>query len=77
VTLKNPNNYLVYVVDQYFGNCILFVDDDFEACLEGENQKIEFSKKNINVIEGMWKMFFDGASSYEGVGARVLFVAPL
>jgi ribonuclease HI len=24
----------------------------------------------------MWKMFFDGASSCEGAGARVLFVAP-
>jgi ribonuclease HI len=24
----------------------------------------------------MWKMYFDGASSWEGVGAGVLFVAP-
>ena len=25
----------------------------------------------------MWKMFFDGASSYEGVGDGVLFMAPV
>jgi ribonuclease HI len=71
---QNLNNYLVYVVDQYLGNCILSIDDDF--CIEEENQKIAISKKNINVREGMWKMFFDGASSCEGVGAGVLFVAP-
>jgi len=27
-------------------------------------------------LQGMWKMFFDGASSWEGVGPIVLFVAP-
>jgi ribonuclease HI len=34
------------------------------------------TKKNVNVREGMWKIFFDGASSSEGVGDRVLFIAP-
>ena len=29
---QNPNNYPVYVVDQYLGNCILSIDDDFEEC---------------------------------------------
>jgi ribonuclease HI len=73
---QNPNNYPVYVTDQDLGNCILTIDDDFEECIEEENQKIEISKKNRNVREGMWKMFFDGASSYEGEGVGVLFVAP-
>jgi hypothetical protein len=27
-------------------------------------------------ITSIWKMFFDGASSREGVGARVVFVSP-
>jgi hypothetical protein len=46
---QNPNNYSVYVVDQNVGNCLLSIDDDFEECIEEENKKIEFSKKNINV----------------------------
>ena len=72
---QNPNNYPVYVADQVLGNCILSIDDDFEECIKEENKKIEFSKKNINFRDGMWKMFFDGASSCEGVGVGVLFVA--
>jgi hypothetical protein len=73
---KNPNKYPVYVVDQHIGNCMLSIDDDFKECVEEENKKIEVSKKNINFRDGMWKMFFDGASSCEGEGAGVLFVAP-
>jgi ribonuclease HI len=53
----------------------LSIDDDFDECIEEENQKIEISKKNVNVREGMWKMFFDGASSCEGVAVGVLFLA--
>jgi len=73
---QNPNNYPVSVADQDLGNCILSIDDDFEEFIEEENKKIEISKKYINVRKGMWKMFFNGASSYEGAGDGVLFVAP-
>jgi ribonuclease HI len=44
-------------------------------CTEEEKKKIEKTNKNVNSI-GVWKMFFDGASSWEGAGAGVLFVAP-
>jgi ribonuclease HI len=40
-----------------------------------KNQKIEKTNKNVNSV-GVWKMYFDGASSWEGAGAGVLFVAP-
>jgi hypothetical protein len=30
----------------------------------------------MNFRDGMWKIFFDGASSCEGARAGVLFVAP-
>jgi hypothetical protein len=60
---QNPNKYPVYGVDQDLCNCILSIDDDFEECIEEENKKIEFVNKTMNVKEGMWKMFFDGASS--------------
>jgi len=69
---QNPNNYPIYVDDQDLGNCILSIDDDFQECTENENTKIELPKKNVNIRDGMWKMFFDGASSWKGAGARVL-----
>jgi hypothetical protein len=72
---QNPNNYPVYVADQDLGNCVLSIDDDFEECLEEENQKIEKTKKSVN-SRRVWKMFFDGASSCEGERAGVLFVSP-
>jgi ribonuclease HI len=73
---QNPNNYPVYVADQDLGNCILSLDDDFDECIEEENKKIEKTQKSVNSREGVWKMFFDGASSCEGAGVGVLFVAP-
>jgi ribonuclease HI len=77
---QNPNNYPVYIVDQDLGNCILSIDDGFdeckeENCTEEENKKIKKTNNNVNSI-GVWKMFFDGALSWEATGVGVLFVAP-
>ena len=74
----NPNNYPVYVTDQDLGNCILSIDDDLEECIEEnytEKGKIEKTNENVNKI-GVWKMYFDGATSCEGEGVGVLFVEP-
>jgi hypothetical protein len=30
----SPNNYPVYIADQDLGNCILYIDDDVDACIE-------------------------------------------
>jgi hypothetical protein len=70
----NPNNYPVYVVDQDLGNCILSIDDNFDECTEEENKRIEKTNKNVNST-GVWKMFFNGALSWEGARYGVLFVA--
>jgi ribonuclease HI len=76
----NPNNYPVYIVDQDLGNCILSIDDDIDVCIEEsctEKKKEKEEKINKDVYSsGVWKMFFDGTSSCEGAGARVIFVAP-
>jgi hypothetical protein len=77
---QNPNKYLVCVTDQDLGNYILSIDDSLnecieENCTEKENQIIEKTNKNENSV-GVWKMYFDGASSWEGAGAGVLFMAP-
>jgi hypothetical protein len=73
---QNLNNYPVCVGDQDLGNCILSLDDDFEDCIEEENKKMEKPQKSVNSREGVWKMFFDGASSCEGIRDGFLFVAP-
>jgi hypothetical protein len=68
--LQNPNNYPVYVTNKDLGNCILSIDDDLDECIEEnctEKEKIEKINKNVNTV-GVWKMYFDGASSFEGVG---------
>jgi hypothetical protein len=78
-TISDPqksNNYLVFAVNQDLGNCILFIYDDFEECTEEENKKVEKTNKSVNSRAGVWKMFFDGASSYEGAKDGVLFVVP-
>ena len=73
---QNPNNYPFYAIDQDLGNCILSLDANFDDCIEEENKKIEKTQKSVNNREGVWKIFFDGASSCEGEGVGVLFVAP-
>ena len=74
----NPNNHPVYIADQDLGNCILSIDDDFEvdideSCIEEKTLKEEI-KKNV-YSTGVWKMFFNSASSFLGAGAGALLVA--
>jgi hypothetical protein len=75
----NPNNYPVYIVDQDLGNCILSIDDDIDVCIDESctEEKTEKEKIKKDVYStGVWKMFFDDASSYFGAGAGALLVAP-
>jgi ribonuclease HI len=75
---QNPNNFPVYIADQDIGNCILSFDDGIDSCTEETYiDEKEFGNMNENMYStGIWKMFFDGALSCEGVGVGVLFVAP-
>jgi hypothetical protein len=75
----NPNNHPVYITDQDLENCILSIDDDFEVdidenCIEERTEKEEIKKNVYNT--GVWKMYFDSASSFLGAGAGALRVAP-
>jgi len=66
----SPNNYPIYITNQYFGNCILSIDDDIDECVEyftGKNQKERVNESVYST--GTWKMYFDGASSCEGAVA--------
>jgi ribonuclease HI len=64
----------VYVADQDLGNCILSVNSEFESCTKFE-QFVE-SKENEEIEQGIWEMYFDGASSLEGAGVGIMFISP-
>jgi hypothetical protein len=75
---QNPSNFPIYIADQDLGNCMLSFDDGLDGCIEENDIEHEDSGyMNEDMCStGIWKMFFDGALSCEGVSAGVLFVAP-
>jgi hypothetical protein len=72
---ENPTNHPIFVLDTDLGSNLLQLTDALEPSLESRNQSITFCEDSppINYV---WKMFFDGASSREGVGVGVVFVSP-
>ena len=75
---QNSNNFPIYVTDQDLGNCILSFDDGLDGCPEELDMKQEELSPLTEELckNGIWKMYFDGASSSEGAGAGILLVAP-
>ena len=69
---NHPNNCLVYSKDQYLGYFILSVNDEPRLCTENVNISL---CENNDPEEGMRKMYFDGASSQEGVGKDILLIS--
>jgi hypothetical protein len=72
---ENPTNHPIFAFDTNLGSSILQLTDAPEAPLEIRKQSVTFSEEPPLTIS-VWKMFFYGASSKEGVGARVVFVSP-
>jgi hypothetical protein len=68
---QNPNNYPIYVADKDLGNCILSFYHGVNSCTynnyidENESGKVDKDMYSTRI----WKMFFDGALSYEGASA--------
>jgi hypothetical protein len=72
---ENPTNHPIFSLDTDLRSSILQLTDSLEPPLEIRKQSInfcEYSPPNTSI----WKMFFDGASSKEGVGVGVVFVSP-
>jgi hypothetical protein len=70
----DPTNHPIFALDTDLGSILLQLTDASEPPLQ--------IRKSITLCEdsppitSVWKMFFDGASSREGVGAGVVFVSP-
>jgi hypothetical protein len=53
----------------------------FDDGLDGYLEELDIKKEELSPLteelckSGIWKMYFDGASSSEGVGAGILLVA--
>lgn len=69
---ENPQNHLVYVVEDNMGNCILALLDDYETPVVKERQ-ITGKEDNQNDV---WDLFFYGAFSKEGAGSGVILIFP-
>jgi ribonuclease HI len=72
---ENPANHPLFSLDTNLGCNILQLTDAPETPLEIRKMSATLSKEPP-LTNSIWKMFFDGASSKEGAGARVLFVSP-
>jgi ribonuclease HI len=71
----NPTNHPIFALDTDLGSSLLHLTHAPEPPLKLKNQPTtphEFSPP----IFPVWKMFFDKASSREGIGAGVFFVSP-
>jgi ribonuclease HI len=71
----NPMNHPIFSLDTDLGSSLLQLTDAPEPPLEIKKWPITFCE-NSPPITSVWKMFFDGASSKEGVGAGVVLVSP-
>jgi ribonuclease HI len=70
-----PTNHPIFSFDTDLGSNLLQLSNDPEPPIEIRKKPIYFSEVP-HPTTSMWKMFFDGASSREGVGAEVVFVSP-
>jgi ribonuclease HI len=72
----DPTNHPIFSLDTDLGSSLLQLTDAPEPPLEIRKQSLTLCEDSPP-ITSVWKMFFDGASSREGVGAGVVFVSPV
>jgi hypothetical protein len=71
----DPTNHPIFSLDTDLGSSLLQLTNIPEAPLQIRKQPILPHEVSPS-ITSIWKMFFDGASSKDGVGAGIVFVSP-
>jgi hypothetical protein len=71
---EDPTNHPIFSLDTDLGSNLLHLIDAPKPPLEIRNSISLFGYSPP--ITFVWKMFFDGVSSREGVGVGVVFVSP-
>jgi hypothetical protein len=69
---NNPKNHPIYAADEDMGCYILSVNEEYDEA----HTLSYFSSKVAAKVDGVWKMYFDGAYSKEGVGVGVVLISP-
>jgi hypothetical protein len=70
----DPTNHPIFSLNTDLGSILLHLTDALEPPLVIRNPITMHEDPPLST--SMWKMFFDGASSREGVGAGIVFVSP-
>jgi hypothetical protein len=71
----DPTNHPIFSLDTDLGSSLLQLTNIPEAPLQIRKQPILPHEVSPS-ITSIWKMFFDGASSKDGVGVGIVFVSP-
>jgi ribonuclease HI len=71
----NPTNHPIFSLDTELGSSLLQLTDALEPPPKLRKQSTTFHEVSSS-ITSVWKMFFDGASSKEGVGVGMVFISP-
>jgi hypothetical protein len=72
---EDPTNHPIFSLDTELGFSLLHLTDSPKAPLEIKKKPL-FDHEIPPPTTSVWKMFFDGSSFSEGVGAGVVFVSP-
>jgi ribonuclease HI len=65
-------NHPIYVVDEETTYCILSVNEEYNETPMLEDPLVS----HVEEVDNIWKLFFDGACSKEGVGVGVVLISP-
>jgi hypothetical protein len=71
----DPTNHPIFSLDTNLGSSLLQITETPEALFQIRKKPIS-NHEIPPPITFVWKIFFDGASSSEGVGAGVVLVSP-
>ena len=64
---RNPTNHPLYDVEKDLGTCMLHFSDDNDSIGMLQVEKEKLVKCTREQEDELWKMYFDGSSSKEGV----------
>jgi ribonuclease HI len=76
VMKEDSTNHPIFSLDTDLGSSLLKHTDALEPPLKIRKNSLTLCEDSP-LITSIWKMFFHGASSREGVGARVVLVSPV
>jgi hypothetical protein len=71
----DPTNHPIFSLDTDLGSILLHLTNTPEPPLQIREHPVSFHGARPPTTS-MWKMFFDGASSKDGVGAGIILVSP-